>query len=175
MNSETIYFKTDKGKTEMATRGRTLSVLQRRMLIVIDGKKSLADLQTFVRAGELEDVLEHLEQQELIAVAGSGFVPISSGFTPLSNVAPLMETLQASLKPQPHLPSEEFKALREQVSEFVSDRLGSAAESACDAIERCESPAQLKHLLPRLTVYIGKRLSPETTQAFADHFGALLP
>lgn len=172
MNSETIYFKTDKGRVEMATRGPMLDILQRRMLILIDGKRSVADLQTFVRAGELEGVLEHLEEQELIAVVGSGFVPISSGFTPLLGAAP---EAAPSMNPVSDSQLEEFKALRQQVSDFVSDRLGSAAEPACDAIERCESSAQLKHLLPRLTAFIGKRLSPETTQAFADHFGALLP
>ena len=43
-----------------------------------------------------------------------------------------------------------------------------------EAIHRCRNPQELRALLRGIEVFIGQRLDPATTQAFARHFGSLL-
>ncbi|MBP7493250.1 MAG: hypothetical protein KA803_14280, partial [Rhodoferax sp.] len=62
----------------------------------------------------------------------------------------------------------------QEASDFVRERLGQGGEPIGDAIDRCTNPAELRKLLRGIEIFIGQRLSAETTQAFARHFGALL-
>jgi hypothetical protein len=90
--------------------------------------------------------------------------PSAPGFA----AAPLNEPPRAATNPQA------FAAVRDEASAFVRERLGAAGAPICEAIERCNSPAELRKLLRGVEIFIGDRLSAETTHAFARHFGALL-
>jgi hypothetical protein len=167
MNPGVIYIKTDKGRTVVAERNVELSGLQRRLLIVVDGKKTVNDLGALVRAGELEGVLSALLEHALIEPSGDVAIlqaPSAPGFA----AAPLNEPPRAATNPQA------FAAVRDEASAFVRERLGAAGAPICEAIERCNSPAELRKLLRGVEIFIGDRLSAETTHAFARHFGALL-
>jgi len=50
----------------MAGRSHNLSALQRRVLILVDGKKTVNALGAFVRVGELQCALDHLLREGLI-------------------------------------------------------------------------------------------------------------
>ena len=161
------YIKTDKGRVEVAERSGGLSALQRRVLIVVDGNKTVNDLGAFVRVGELVAVLNYLLQDGLIEATNhiaSLQPPVAPGFV-------AAETTEPS---RPATSAEEFKKVRQEASRFVSDSLGAPGEPIYAAIDRCESPAELRKLLRGVEIFIGQRLSPETTQAFARHFGSLL-
>ena len=161
------YIKTDSGRAEVAGRSRALSAVQRRVLIVVDGKKTVNDLGAFVRAGELEVALEHLLREGLIE--STDFVaPLQLPAAPGFAAADVTEPRRAATCPQ------EFEKVRDEASRFVSDRLGAAGLPICEAIDRCSSPAELRKLLRGVEIFIGQRLSAETTQAFARHFGSLL-
>ena len=167
MNPGSICRKTEQGRAEVAGRSRALSGLQRRVLIMVDGKKTVNDLGAFVRVGDLDGVLAHLLQEGLIE-STDGVLPLQApaapGFTPANQTqAPRAAT---------HL--EEFIKVRQQTSSFVRERLGESGEPICSAIDRCDNPQALRQLLRGVEIFIGQRLSPETTQAFARHFGALL-
>jgi hypothetical protein len=167
MNPGTTYIKTDKGRAEMAGRSHALNVSQRRVLILIDGKKTVGDLLGFVRVGELDAALGHLQQGGLIE---------STDYTaPLqAPAAPGFVAADASQVPRPATSPEEYKHVRQQASDFVSKQLGSSGAPICDAIDRCDSPAELRKLLRGVEIFVGQRLSAKTTQAFARHFGSLL-
>ena len=49
-----VPVKTEKGRLEMRDRTDALSAVQRRLLILADGKRSVNELGAFVRAGELD-------------------------------------------------------------------------------------------------------------------------
>ena len=167
MNPGTTFFKTDKGRTEIGERQGGLSGLQRRVLIMVDGKKTINDLGAFVRVGELDDVLAHL--------LACGLVASSDHIAPLlAPAAPGFAAAQPHEAPRPATSPEEFKKVREQAASFVQERLGSSGEPICEAIQRCNSPAELRKLLRGIEIFIGQRLSAETTQVFARHFGSLL-
>ena len=167
MNPGTSYIKTDRGRAEVAARSGTLSALQRRVLIVVDGKKTVNDLGAFVRIGELDTALAELLQAGLIA-ATDCIIPL------LAPAAPGFSAAEATQAPRPATSPAEFKEVRQQASRFVQDRLGESGEPICAAIDRCDSPAELRKLLRGVEIFIGQRLSAETTQAFVRHFGALL-
>jgi hypothetical protein len=167
MNPGMIFCKTDAGRIEVAQRSGATTPLQRRVLIVVDGKKSVNDLGAFVRVGELDDVLRHLLQAGLIEATGA----IETLQAP---AAPGFASTNATQTPRAATNPEEFNKVRAQASAYVATQLGDAGEPICTAIERCESPAELRKLLRGIEIFIGQRLSPEVTQAFARHFGALL-
>lgn len=167
MNPGIIYVKTDKGRAEFVTRTQVLSPIQRRVLIMIDGKKALNDLSAYVRVGELDDAINSLLQEGMIESTSQEAVlqaPVAPGFS----AASALET------PRPATSESEFKSVRNDASRFVSERLGSASEPICAAIDRCESPEALRKMLRGIEIFVGQRLGAETTQAFARHFGALL-
>ncbi len=167
MNPGIIYIKTDKGRAEVADRGRDLSAMQRRVLIVVDGHKTVNDLGALVRVGELEVTLEHLLQLGLIQ-ATDHIAPL------MAPAAPGFAAALTTEQPRPATSPEEFRKVRQQASNFVADRLGSAGEPICAAIDRCNSPAELRKLFRGIEIFVGQRLSPQMTHAFARHFGSLL-
>ncbi|HMN81642.1 MAG TPA: hypothetical protein PKA20_17200 [Burkholderiaceae bacterium] len=65
-----VYAKTPAGSAEIIERRLGLTQAARRILIVIDGQRTLADLPAFARPGELGLLLEELEQRGLIALNG---------------------------------------------------------------------------------------------------------
>ncbi|WP_157979223.1 hypothetical protein [Rhodoferax ferrireducens] len=161
------YIKTEKGRAEIAGRSGSLSALQRRVLIVVDGKKTVNDLGAFVRVGELDSVLDHLLRAGLIA--------FTDDITLLQQpAAPGFAAAEATDLPRPATSPQEFEKVRQQASDFVLDKLGASGAPICDAINRCDSPAELRKLLRGVEIFIGQRMSAETTQAFARHFGSLL-
>jgi hypothetical protein len=161
------YIKTDSGRAEVTERTGALNVAQRRLLILIDGHRTVNDLGALVRVGDLEAALEHLKQLGLIATteqvalllapAAPGFAAAAEGDSPRAATSP-----------------EEFKKIRQQASNYVAEQLGSAGEPICLAVDRCDSPAELRKLLRGIEIFVGQRLSTETAQAFARHFGSLL-
>lgn len=161
------YIKTDSGRAEVAGRSRALSAVQRRVLIVVDGKKTVNDLGAFVRVGELDAALDHLLQEGLIE--STDF--ITSLQTP---AAPGYAAADTTKPPRAATCPQEFEKVRDEAARFVSDRLGGAGHPICEAIDRCNSPTDLRKLLRGVEIFIGQRLSAETTQAFARHFGGLL-
>ena len=167
LNPGATYIKTAQGRAEVAVRSTALNGLQRRILIVVDGKKTVNDLGAFVRVGELDAVLSHL--------LALGFVESTGGIAPLlAPAAPGFAAALVSDVPRPATDPVEFRQVRQLASDFVQERLGTSGEPICDAIDRCTSPDELRKLLRGVEIFIGQRLSAETTQAFARHFGSLL-
>lgn len=167
MNPGAFFTKTEAGRLEVAQRSDALNAMQRRLLIVIDGHKTLADLSGLVRPGELDAALAVLRAQGLVDLLGAP-IPltpaVAPGFAPSPpNQAP---------RPATHRPA--FIVVRQQAADFVRERLGPQGEPICEAIDRCSSPVELRKLLRGIEIFVGQRLDAATTQAFARRFGALL-
>jgi len=167
MNPGTTYLKTDKGRAEVAGRSGILNPVQRRVLIMVDGKKTVNDLGAFVRVGELEGALAYLSQEGLIA-SGDFVAPL------LEPVAPGFAAATPTERPRAATGLSEFRKVRQEASDFVFDRLGASGESICVAIDRCENPAELRKMLRGVEIFVGQLLNAETAQAFARRFGSLL-
>lgn len=167
MNPGTTYIKTDKGRAEVAGRSGVLNPLQRRVLIMVDGKKTVNDLGAFVRAGELEGALAHLEFEALIA-STEFIAPLTAP------VAPGFAASSATDLPRAATGLAEFKKVRQEASDFVLKHMGASSEPICVAIDRCDNPAELRKMLRGVEIFVSQLLNAETAQAFARHFGSLL-
>ena len=167
MNAGIRLIKTDKGRAEVAGRSGVLSAVQRRLLILVDGYKTMNELGAFVRVGELGDAIDCLQQLDLVMPTGNPVLletPAAPGFA----------SIQADGPERPATSPREFTRVREDAALFVRERLGDAGTPICAAIDRCASPDELRSMLRGIEVFVGQRLDTQTTQAFARHFGALL-
>lgn len=167
MDPGTRFGKTDLGRQEMARRSGALSAVERRLLILIDGTRSLNDLGAFVRVGELERALERLLALGMVASEAPPAVLNPSAGEGFSAPTPLEA-------PRPATDPGAFVAVRDEVERFVRNRLGDSGKPICAAIGRCRNPQELRALLRGIEVFVGQRLDAQTTQAFARHFGSLL-
>jgi hypothetical protein len=72
MDGSLIYAKTPKGVAEVGARGAQLSMVARRVLIMMDGKRTIDDLAMYVRPGEVAAIITQLESEGLAERAGAG-------------------------------------------------------------------------------------------------------
>jgi len=159
--------KTDAGRHEVHHRSARLSAVERRLLILIDGQKTVDALAAFVRVGERDPALDTLVGLGLVAPDGDPVPlaePVAAGFSAPAHLEPD--------RPANNMPA--FEQTRAEVARFVHNRLGPPAVPICEAIHRCRNPQELRALLRGIEVFIGQRLDAATTQAFARHFGSLL-
>jgi hypothetical protein len=70
-----VYVKTAAGSKEVLARKLSLNAAERRILIIIDGKRSVAELPDFARPGEIVSILANLSQKGLIQVSGMYELP----------------------------------------------------------------------------------------------------
>lgn len=85
----TVYLKTPQGRAEVTARALGLTMLQRRLLILSDGKATAGQLQAMLGA-PMEAMLQHLLGLGLLHVAGSALPPqILTAAQVLSPVAPV--------------------------------------------------------------------------------------
>jgi hypothetical protein len=71
MNFSLIYTKTARGIAEIKSRSGTLTPAARRVLIMVDGKRTEAELELVVRDGEFEGIIEALVEKGMIEQSGS--------------------------------------------------------------------------------------------------------
>jgi len=159
--------KTDRGRQEIAQRSGALTPVERRLLVLVDGHKTVNDLDAYVRVGERDAALHHLLALGLVAPDGPAAALGPAAGEGFSRPSPL-EPPRAATDPQV------FSEVRVEAARFVHNRLGSAGEPICEAIARCRNPQELRAMLRGVEIFVGQRLDPATTQAFARHFGGLL-
>lgn len=167
MKPGTIPVKTDKGRHEIQERTDVLSAVQRRLLILADGHRTVNDLGAFVRVGELDAALAYLLQFGYITADGE---PVQL----LAPVAPGFASAVPAQPPRPATSVPEFERVREEAANFIRQRLGDAGTPICGAVQRCASPEELRRVLRGVEMFVGERLDARTAQSFARHFGAML-
>jgi len=128
-----IYRKTAKGLAEIETRVYRLSPRLRSVLIMIDGKRSDADLvQMLPQAAE---VLAALAQDDFI----SEYTRTSAAPAP-----PPPAPERTVIRP----PQPTFEAMRKDVLRAFNDRLGPAGEGMAVKLERARNETEFRALLP---------------------------
>ena len=63
----TIFIKTDKGRAEVDLKAGGLSAIERRVLIYIDGKRTIEELRALPKIDDIQGVIQNLLQQGYIA------------------------------------------------------------------------------------------------------------
>lgn len=141
MDGTLIYAKTPKGAAEVAARTAQLSMTTRRVLIMMDGKRTLDELSALVRPGEIDAIVDQLESAGL-AFKASGTASIEPA-SPVGNAREDEPRAPTTINP-PVMDDRELtpitleEAKRRAVRE-LNDRLGPGAEVVAIRIETCRT------------------------------------
>jgi hypothetical protein len=156
----TVFRKTEAGKDEMATRGQALHQRYRRALILVDGKKDLAEMSVLLRAGEIEIVFPHLFERELIEIVSD-------------------EELAADSSRMPMVPAARdpavFAEIRDRAIARIESMLGEGADMVVGEIESSQTADELRVKLRDLEdIFVGVLGENEGVQLARQIGGELL-
>jgi len=158
----TIYSKTADGQNEIETRARRLTPRARSALILVDGKRSSAELGKLVQ--QADETLQALLEQGLIEVVATA--PSRSA---AKDEGPSSVPGPASA-PSPALAMVEFEATRRDAVRAINDLLGPEAEMLALKIERATDELQLRAALERAVAYIANARGGGAATQFAAKF-----
>lgn len=163
----TVYRKTAKGATEVETRAHKLPPRLRSALILVDGKRSDADLRALI--GPTGD-------ESLQALAAEGFIDVFS-VADVKRAAPPPVTASANSGPSTAPPSTTSSAdvtlRRREAVRAVNELLGPMGESLSIRLERAKSIDELRTLLGQALPIIAGARGRDAARAFADRFSDL--
>lgn len=158
----TIYSKTADGQNEIETRARRLTPRARSALILVDGKRSDAELGKLIQ--QADETLKALLEQGLIeAVAAAPSRSAHKDEGPASVPGP-------ASAPSPALAMVEFEATRRDAVRAINDLLGPEAETLALKIERAGDELQLRAALERAVAYIANARGGGAATQFAAKF-----
>lgn len=169
MDKNTLLAKTDKGRDAMARRVPELLPRLRSLLILVDGKRSLAELEKLGDglgggAALLEQLMAHgwVSERDL-SVPFQESVPYadSQPFQAASTTLPA--DAASALSTPPAMP---FPEARRLVARFINDSVGPMGEQTAIRVEACKTPAELRALLPRIRDALQNFRGASTVQRF---------
>ena len=137
-----VFAKTQKGHEEITTKAGGLTPRQRRVLIFIDGKRSVDDLRGMLQADDLQHTLGMLEED--------GYIAVSSVVTPQGKVsapaAPLPSVTAFSALPDSPDPLR-LQQARNFMINTLNTFVGSlGASSLLDRIDQADGHVGLRAL-----------------------------
>ncbi len=154
-----IFRKSAKGVAEIETRAHRLVPRMRSMLILVDGKRSDADLTALMP--------EHAAAT-LASLLAQGFVELVA---PPDLPAP--GTTRAAVPSAAPNAAPSFDAVRRTVVRALTDTVGPDAETLALRIERTHHIEDLRLLLPQVVQTVGNMRGRAAAEAFAARFAAL--
>ncbi len=156
----TIFRKTAKGVAEIETRAHRLTPRMRSALIMVDGKRSDADLRPLI-AQQPDETLAALAEQGFIEVLATA---------PAAAPAP-RAVAPAAAAPAP--PAPDFEARRRAAVRGLNDQLGPQAETLAIKMERARTAEELRPLLATAIQLIGNARGRAAADGYAAGFADL--
>jgi hypothetical protein len=154
MDVGAIYIKTTAGGDELRSRARTLPQRLRTMLIMVDGTRSVSQLQqAAARLGAPDDFLASLESQGLVERVG----PTKPAVAPRTPVAAPLAVAVTD--------GERFNAAKKFMNDTMVDAVGLRAFFFTLKLEKCFTLADLQSLLPDYAKAIAKASGEEVARA----------
>jgi hypothetical protein len=167
MDGLVVYTKTAKGIAEIATRTAQLSMTARRVLIMVDGKRTVDELAVLLRPGEIDGVIAQLESGGLIHRYTSSHaldVPTVAGRE--VDAMPVTQGPSGSEEANPMtLEEAKRRAVRE-----LTDRLGPDAEALSLRIESCRTIEDFRECVREAERFVTGAMG---SAAAADYLRAL--
>lgn len=168
MDKNTLLAKTEKGRDAMARRAPELLPRLRSLLILVDGKRSLAELEKLGDglgggAALVEQLLAHgwVAERDLSAPFQESVPYVDSQPFPVASPSP-----PANATAVPAVPSLPFPDARRLVARFINDSVGPMGEPTAIRVEACKTPAELRALLPRIRDALQNYRGLSTVQRF---------
>jgi hypothetical protein len=151
-----IYRKTAKGLSEIETRAHRLPPRLRSALIVVDGKRNLAELRPLILQTD----------ETLAALAEQGFIEaVREAAPPPPPPAPAPKAVAGN--------ADDFEQTRRVAVRTLNELLGPAAESMAIKMERARNPGELTPLLVQAAQAVATMRGRGAAEAFAKRFGLL--
>lgn len=167
MDKQLIFFKTERGREALTSRPAGLGPRLRSLLIMVDGKRSVAEFDKLLGA-DAAPLLEQLAAQGW--VEGEG--PAAGGGATLNGAAPAASATPSAPNAAPALP---FADARRLMVRFVNDQLGPMGEPLALRIEGCKTPADLQAILPRVRDGLLNFKNAATVAQFDQDVASRLP
>ena len=130
MNNMFIYDRTEKARD--ARVANALAQPYRRFLLLIDGTRSLAELATVARPGELDQTIHYLVEQGYVRKISESSLS-EFGITNLND-----PFSQAALT------EDMFVELKSRIIDEALEKFGENARSLVDRVEACSTPQDLR-------------------------------
>lgn len=157
MEEATIFRKTAKGVHEVAARAHGLAKHLRRLLIMVDGSRDVAELSAFARAGEVEATISQLEAEGYIEVAG----------------ADDRKTGRVAFAPAANDPAV-FAVIKRNAMVEIRKRLGPVSGLLVNEIDGCPGPLELRQKLRNIENALIHVLGPVEGAELARRIGSEL-
>ena len=154
-----IFRKTAKGVTEIETRAHRLTPRLRGALIMVDGKRSDADLRPLIT---------QQPDETLAALAEQGFIEIVA--TAPATAAQPRAAVQPAAAARPVM---DFETRRRVAVRGLNDLLGPAAETLAIRMERARSAEELRPLLATAVQLVGNARGRGAADDYAARFSDL--
>ncbi len=165
-----IYRKTAKGQTEIETRAHRLAPRLRSLLIMVDGKRSDADLAQMLP--QASEALAALVEDGFITeqARSAASAPVPAAPSPASS-APVRDT-RSTAGPGTAAPAAQFEAMRRDLLRALNDRLGPAGERMAIKLERARDEAEFRALLPSAVQLVASVRGRDAAAAFSARIDA---
>lgn len=165
MADDGIYRKTEKGRTEIATRANKLGMRERTMLIMVDDKTSRSGLLSRSAHPSTGDILD--------ALLAQGFIEIDDGAGTVAEAAPAAET------PPPATGASAVEVSLTSASRFacrsLMDIMGPAADDLTALVEKSRSREDLATVLQKCRDILQSMAGKQKAEAFWEGVNARLP
>jgi hypothetical protein len=132
-----VFHKTVAGQTELSEKTHGLSPTQRRLLIMLDGKKALKDCAPYFReSDDLPAMIKVLTTLKLID-GGAKDPWQTTTIIPSAEATPQIITARATTQPMP--PTVPLPEMIKRAVRYLTDQLGPEAEISAMRIEAAKS------------------------------------
>ena len=176
MGGDGIYRKTEKGRTEIATRANKLGMRERTLLIMVDDKTTRSDLLSRSAHPASGDILDSLLAQGFIE-ADTGTMPASAGTATVASAAPAaagtplrLATAAGQAAVEVSLVSASRFACRALVT-----YLGPGADDLTALVEKTKGAAELTTILEKCRQIIQGMAGKQKAEEFWAGVSARLP
>ncbi len=157
VDDSTVFRKTPRGTLEVAERTFGLDRNLRRLLIVIDGIKDVAELSAFVRSAEVDASIAQLETKGFIERLTPGEEPPSRpAYAPAANDPAV------------------FALIKRNAMVEIRQRLGPVSSLLINEIEACAGPRELREKLRNIENVLVHVLGPAEGRELVRKLGGEL-
>lgn len=170
----TIYRKSDKGHDEIAKRTHGLTPRLRTALIMIDGKRSDAELRTLI-AAQADETLAALLQQGFIEVVAMLDTGRSEARSASRSGAATGAGASSSASPARASAAPSFEQVRREAVRGLTDLVGPMGEALAMRMEKTTSAEGLRPLLEVAAQVIRNTRGTQAATDYTSRIGALLP
>ena len=146
MDGTLVYSKTPIGVAEISLRSAQLTMATRRVLIMIDGKRTVDDLSIVVKPGEIAAVIANLEGSGLIQrVSHFGALDVPTIYGRDSETGLGGPSTSGDLDEREASPIT-LEEVKRRAVRGLTDRLGPSADYLAMKLEECRSIEEFRYL-----------------------------